>query len=65
MIMDMQKHISTYKNRIDGESIFLFDLVILQLKYILNIYKKNFTIHNINVVSIVKNQNKEQQQVQG
>lgn len=65
MIMDMQKHISTYKNGIDGESIFLFDLVILQLKYILNIYKKNFTIHNINVVSIVKNQNKEQQQVQG
>jgi hypothetical protein len=60
--MDMEKHISTYKNRIYGESIFLFDLVILQLKYILNIYKKDFTIYNIIIVSTVKNQNKEQQQ---
>ena len=58
MIMDMEKHISTYKNGICGESIFLFDSVILQLKYILNIYKKDFTIYNINVVSTVKNQNK-------
>ena len=65
MIMDMQKHISTYKNGIYGESIFLFDLVILQLKYILNIYKKGFSLYNINVVSTVKNQNKGPQQVQG
>jgi hypothetical protein len=61
MIMGMEKHISTYKNGIFGESIFLFDLVILKLKYILNIYKKVFTIYNIDVLSTVKNQNKEQQ----
>jgi hypothetical protein len=54
MIMDMEKHISTYNNGIYGESIFLFDLVILQLKYILNIYKKDFTIYNINVISTEK-----------
>ena len=64
MIMDMEKHISTYKNGIYREFIFLFDLVNLQLKYILNIYKKDFTIYNINVISTVKNQDKEQQ-VQG
>ncbi len=62
--MDMEKHISTYKNWIYGEFIFWFDLVNLQLKYILNIYKKDFTIYNINVISTVKNQDKEQQ-VQG
>jgi hypothetical protein len=59
MIMDMEKHISTYKNGIYGEFIFLFDLVNLQLKYILNSYKKDFTIYNINVVSTVKNPDKE------
>jgi hypothetical protein len=61
MIMDMEKHISIYKSWIYGESIFLFDLVILQLKYILNIYNKYFTIYNISVVSALINQNKEQQ----
>jgi hypothetical protein len=59
MIMDMEKHISTYKNGIYGEFIFLFDLVNLQLKYILNSYKKDFTIYNINVVSTVKDPEKE------
>jgi hypothetical protein len=62
--MDMEKHISTYKNWIYGEFIFWFDLVNLQLKYMLNIYKKDFTIYNINIISTVKNQDKEQQ-VQG
>ena len=57
MIMDMEKHISTYKNGICEESIYLFHLVNLQLN-IINIYKKDFTIYNINVVSTVKNQNK-------
>jgi hypothetical protein len=52
--MDMEKHISTYKNWIYGEFIFWFDLVNLQLKYILNIYKKDFTIYNINVISTEK-----------
>jgi hypothetical protein len=61
MIMDMEKHISLYKSWIYGESILLFDLVILQLKYILNIYNKYFTIYNISVVSTLINQNKEQQ----
>jgi hypothetical protein len=59
MNMDVEKHISTYKNGIYGEFIFLFDSFSLRLQYISNNYQKNFTIYNINVVSTINDQNKE------